>query len=117
MVSAKVTTIAIIIAISTKTPGMTASGAIRVAADRLQKFCQHTLTSPLAAMMAERGLNLSHTTIQRWVIHYVPEFERRGEIDAVVFQRFREEGLTAKSRPLGKQSVSGYRCSLRPVLR
>jgi transposase-like protein len=31
----------------------------------------------LAAMMAERGLSMSHTTILRWVIHYVPEFEKR----------------------------------------
>ena len=28
-------------------------------------------------MMAERGLSMSHTTILRWVIHYVPEFEKR----------------------------------------
>jgi putative transposase len=31
----------------------------------------------LVAMMAERGLRVSHTTILRWVIHYVPEFEKR----------------------------------------
>jgi transposase-like protein len=31
----------------------------------------------LAAMMAERGTHLSHTTILRWVIRYVPEFETR----------------------------------------
>ena len=31
----------------------------------------------LVAMMAERGLVLSHTTIMRWVIRYVPEFEKR----------------------------------------
>ena len=30
----------------------------------------------LVAMMAERGLVLSHTTIMRWVIRYVPEFEK-----------------------------------------
>jgi transposase-like protein len=29
----------------------------------------------LVAMMAERGLAVSHTTILRWVIRYVPEFE------------------------------------------
>ena len=29
----------------------------------------------LVAMMAERGVRVSHTTILRWVIHYVPEFE------------------------------------------
>jgi transposase-like protein len=28
-------------------------------------------------MMGERGLKLSHTTILRWVIRYVPEFEKR----------------------------------------
>jgi transposase-like protein len=31
----------------------------------------------LAAMMAERGVVLSHTTIMRWVLRYVPEFARR----------------------------------------
>jgi transposase-like protein len=31
----------------------------------------------LVAMMAERELAVSHTTILRWVIRYVPEFEKR----------------------------------------
>jgi len=31
----------------------------------------------LAAMMAERGVIVSHTTILRWVLRYVPEFEQR----------------------------------------
>jgi transposase-like protein len=31
----------------------------------------------LAAMMAERGVDVSHTTILRWVQSYVPEFEKR----------------------------------------
>ena len=31
----------------------------------------------LVALMAERGVTVSHTTILRWVIHYVPEFEKR----------------------------------------
>jgi DNA recombination protein RmuC len=31
----------------------------------------------LVAMMAERGIVVSHTTIYRWVIRYVPEFEKR----------------------------------------
>jgi transposase-like protein len=31
----------------------------------------------LAAMMAERGTAVSHTTILRWVLRYVPEYERR----------------------------------------
>jgi transposase-like protein len=31
----------------------------------------------LVAMVAERGVEVSHTTIPRWVIRYVAEFERR----------------------------------------
>lgn len=31
----------------------------------------------LMAMMAERGVTVSHTTILRWVLRYVPEFEKR----------------------------------------
>ncbi len=31
----------------------------------------------LVAMLAERELAVSHTTILRWVIRYVPEFEKR----------------------------------------
>ena len=31
----------------------------------------------LTAMMAEREVTVSHTTIMRWVHHYVPEYERR----------------------------------------
>jgi transposase-like protein len=31
----------------------------------------------LVAMMAEHGIIVSYTTIHRWVIRYVPEFEKR----------------------------------------
>ena len=31
----------------------------------------------LVAMMAERGIVVAHTTIMRWVLRYVPEYERR----------------------------------------
>jgi transposase-like protein len=31
----------------------------------------------LVEMMAERGLDVSHTTILRWVQRFVPEFEKR----------------------------------------
>jgi len=31
----------------------------------------------LSAMMAEQGIAISHTTILRWVLRYVPEYERR----------------------------------------
>jgi transposase-like protein len=32
----------------------------------------------LVDMMGERGIELAHTTILRWVQRYVPEFEKRG---------------------------------------
>jgi hypothetical protein len=28
-------------------------------------------------MIAERGVSLAHTTIMRWIVRYVPEFEKR----------------------------------------
>src|SRR5215471_359192 len=31
----------------------------------------------LVIMMADRGISLAHTTILRWVRHYLPEFEKR----------------------------------------
>lgn len=31
----------------------------------------------LVEMMAERGVDVSHTTILRWVQRFVPEFEKR----------------------------------------
>ena len=31
----------------------------------------------LVAMMGERGIDLAHTTILRWVQHYTPPFEQR----------------------------------------
>src|SRR5207249_3225914 len=31
----------------------------------------------LLELMADRGVAVSHTTIMRWVIRYVPEFEKR----------------------------------------
>lgn len=31
----------------------------------------------LSAMMAEQNISVSHTTIMRWVLHYLPEYERR----------------------------------------
>ncbi len=32
--------------------------------------------------MADRGISLAHTTILRWVQHYLPEFEKRWQRDA-----------------------------------
>ena len=36
----------------------------------------------LRAMMAERGINVAHTTILRWVQRYVPAFEKHWQRDA-----------------------------------
>src|SRR6516165_8403525 len=36
----------------------------------------------LVAMMAERGIELAHTTILRWVQHYIPEFQTTDCTDA-----------------------------------
>ena len=40
-------------------------------------------------MMAERGTRGSHTTVLRWVIRYVPEFEKRWNLNNVVEQDHR----------------------------
>src|SRR6266849_1816207 len=32
----------------------------------------------LVIMMADRRISVTHTTILRWVQHYLPEFEKRG---------------------------------------
>jgi transposase-like protein len=34
----------------------------------------------LVIIMAERGISLPHTTILRWLQHYLPEFEKRGTV-------------------------------------
>jgi len=44
----------------------------------VRRYLRFKLSSrDLVEMMAERGLLMAHTTIMRWVHHYVPEFERR----------------------------------------
>ena len=41
----------------------------------------------MTKLIAERGLAVPHTTILRWVIGYVPEFEKR-------WSRWARAGLT-----------------------
>ena len=36
-----------------------------------------SVSENLVEMMAERGIDLAHTTIMRWIQRYVPEFEKR----------------------------------------
>ena len=40
-------------------------------------LCYKLSSRDLVEMMAERGIELAHTTILRWVQRYVPEFEQR----------------------------------------
>lgn len=56
----------------------------------------------LVAMMAERGIVVSHTTIMRWVLRYVPEFERRWAKHAVPVDRSWRMDETAVSVRGGK---------------
>jgi putative transposase len=43
----------------------------------VRRYLRYKLsTRDLVEMMAERGVILVHTTILRWVQHYVPEFEK-----------------------------------------
>jgi transposase-like protein len=41
-------------------------------------YCKHGISyRDLEEMMEERGINVDHTTIYRWVQHYAPEMEKR----------------------------------------
>ena len=57
----------------------TASSADHAAqTGRLRWYITYRLSyRDLQAMMAERGIVVSHSTILRWVSRYVPEFEKR----------------------------------------
>jgi transposase-like protein len=47
----------------------------------------------LVAMMGERGIDLAHTTILRWVRHYTPEFEQRWKTVRAFSGRLPADGL------------------------
>jgi len=41
-------------------------------------YCRYSLSyRDLEEMMAERGVKVDHSTINRWVLEYAPEIERR----------------------------------------
>ena len=41
-------------------------------------YCKYGISyRDLAEMMLERGLDVDHTTLYRWVQHYAPEMEKR----------------------------------------
>jgi hypothetical protein len=52
----------------------------------------------LAAMMAERGISVAHSTILRWVQHFTPQFENRWQrfarsVAGRLFCRIHKKGL------------------------
>jgi len=56
----------------------------------------------LVEMMAERGLDLAHTTIMRWVQRFVPEFEKR-------WNRFARAAAVAAARaPLSSSAPAAW---------
>ena len=55
----------------------------------------------LVELMADRGIAVSHTTIMRWVIRYVPEFEKRwNRFARPVGRSWRVDETYLSSRPL-----------------
>lgn len=71
----------------------------------------------LAAMMAEREIAVSHTTVMRWVLRYVPEYERRwarfarrpGSSRRMDRGHMVQEGITEYDTSLN-WDTSGYPC-------
>ena len=40
-------------------------------------YCSYTLSyRNIEEMMVKRGLNINHSTLNRWVIHYAPKLEK-----------------------------------------
>ena len=56
----------------------------------------------LVAMMGERGIDVAHTTILRWVQHYTPEFQKRLEPLYTDRGRLLEDGRNVRA---GKRPV------------
>ena len=58
----------------------------------------------LVEMMAERGISLAHTTIMRWIVRYVPEFEKRWRSLRLPGRRLlaRRRDLCEDQRPLDR---------------
>src|SRR5262249_13676898 len=56
----------------------------------------------LVAMMGERGIDVAHTTILRWVQHYTPEFQKRLEPLYTDRGRLLEDGRNVRA---GKRAV------------
>src|ERR1700730_5015756 len=56
----------------------------------------------LVEMMAERGIQVAHSTILRWVTRYVPEFEKRwNRFSKALVPRGESTKRTSRSRRSG----------------
>jgi transposase-like protein len=67
--------------------------------------------------MAERGVNVAHSTILRWVTRYVPEFEKRwNRFSKAVGTSWRVDetyiSIKAKWHSVVEDPSCGVRCSL-----
>src|ERR1700689_4175734 len=58
----------------------------------------------LVEMTAERGLQLAHTTVMRWVQRYVPEFEKRW----TRYMRPKAAAHGARTRPTSRSVAAGF---------
>jgi transposase-like protein len=67
----------------------------------------------LVEMMAERELDLAHTTIMRWVLRYVPKFEKSWARYARKVRRSWPSDIYASKAKL--RPLSGIRSSLRRI--
>ena len=68
----------------------------------------------LVTMMLERGIELAHTTILRWVQHYTPEFEKRWNRYARsvgLWCKFRFGPYLGSDLPRSIESYPGYAAS------
>src|SRR5882762_2660764 len=59
----------------------------------------------LVEMIAERALDLAHTTILRWVRRYAPEFIKAGAGSAKP-----PAGGVGSTKPISRYAVSGLTC-------
>jgi len=71
----------------------------------------------LVEMMAERGIDLAHTTIMRWIQRYVPEFEKRwNRFACKAGGSWRVDETYVKSRVAGLISIAPLTAMDRPSI-
>jgi hypothetical protein len=61
----------------------------------------------LRNIMAERGIDLAHTTILRWTQHYVPKFEKQWVYPMRGFKRFDNAAVAISGIELAQKIKKG----------